>query len=48
MSEIFGVGSDDLNWTGDLGVSLSLLYLQAIQWGYGLNIDGINLILDVC
>ena len=33
MSEIFGVGSEDLDWTGDLGVSiLSFLYLQTLQW----------------
>lgn len=33
MSEIFGVGSEDLDWTSDLGVSLiSLLYLQIMQW----------------
>ncbi len=31
MSDIFGVGSDDLDWTSDLGVSLvNLLYLQTL------------------
>ena len=45
MSEIFGVGSEDLDWTSDLGVSLLSFfctYKPSSEDTYGLNIDGKN------